>query len=54
MAFLIKTIVTAVFLWFAYEVGRCSAIHEYCDFKHRRVSELSHDIVSYLKKYDKK
>lgn len=53
MAFLIKTIVTAVILWFAYEVDRCSAIHEYCDFKHGRLSELSDDIVSYLKDYDK-
>lgn len=49
----IKAILIAVALWVLYEVGRCSAIHEYCDFKHGRLSELSDDIVSHLKDYDK-
>ena len=50
---LIKAAVSGVITLFVFDVGRCSAIHEYCDFKHGRLSELSHDIVSYLKEYDK-
>ena len=50
---LIKAAVSAVVLHFTFCVGRCSAIHEYCDFMHGRLSELSDDIASYLKDYDK-
>ena len=53
MLILIKAAVSSVILLLVFDVGRCSAIHEYCDFKHGRVSELSDDIVSYLKDYDK-
>jgi len=49
----IKAAVSGVIVLLAFDVGRCSAIHEYCDFKHGRLSELSDDIVSYLKDYDK-
>ena len=50
---LIKAAVFGVITLLAFDVGRCSAIHEYCDFKHGRLKELSDDIVSYLKEYDK-
>ena len=50
---LIKAAVSGVILVLAFDVGRCSAIHEYCDFKHGRLRELSDDIASYLKVYDK-
>lgn len=53
MLILIKAAVSGVMLVLAFDVGRCSAIHEYCDFKHGRLSKLSDDIVSYLKDYDK-
>lgn len=50
---LIKAAVSGAILVLAFDVGRCSAIHEYCDFKHGRLRELSDDIASYLKDYDK-
>ena len=50
---MIKAILIAIALWVLYEVGRCSAVHEICDYKHGRVSELSHDIISCFTEYDK-
>ena len=48
----IKAILIAVALWVLYEVGRCSAVHEICDFKNGRSKELSEDIVCWIKRYD--
>lgn len=50
---LIKATVFGAITVLAFDVGRCSAVREICDFKHRRVSELSHDIISYFTEYDK-
>lgn len=50
---LIKAAVFGVITLLAFDVGRCSAVHEICDFKHGRLKELSDDIVHYFTEYDK-
>lgn len=50
---LIKAAVFGVITLLAFDVGRCSAVHEICDFKHGRLKELSDDIINYFTEYDK-
>lgn len=50
----IKAAVFGVITLLAFDVGRCSAVHEICDFKHGRLKELSDDIINYFTEYDKK
>ena len=50
---MIKATVFGVITVLAFDVGRCSAVHEICDFKHGRLTELSDDIVNYFTEYDK-
>lgn len=53
IAILIKAAVSVAVIFFAYKVGRCSAIKEIYDYKYSRINTISKDLLSFAKDFDK-